>query len=133
MIDYLASIIEDLYKVQNARLDYKSLMMKTTETFVKFYICFLHLAEQAKIPKKDLRLDLFDKLIIKLQQTVLLVYSMLTTAKTLADECLSLDQGLRRLKVHLDQAKAQIAASTEKTLPTTTTCKAMTAFVKLIT
>jgi hypothetical protein len=121
MIDYLASIYEDPHKVQNARLDYKSLMMKSTETFADFHTRFLHLAGQARIPKEDLRPDLFDKLTIELQRTVLPVYSMLTTTKTLADECLSLDQGLRRLKARSDRAKARVAASTARTTPTTFT------------
>ena len=59
-------IYKDLYKVQNTQLDYKSLVMKTTKTFVDFYTYFLHLVEQAKIPKEDLQLDLFDKLTIDL-------------------------------------------------------------------
>ncbi len=36
MIDHLSSIYEDPFKVQNARLDYKVLNMKTTETFLTF-------------------------------------------------------------------------------------------------
>src|SRR3954466_16092128 len=95
--------------------------MKTTKTFADFHTRFLHLAGQAKIPKEDLRLDLFDKLTIELQRTVLPVYSMLKTPKTLADECLSLDQGLRRLKARSDRVKARITASTARTTPTTLT------------
>ena len=79
--------------------------MKLIETFVDFHTRFLHLVRQGKIPKEDLRLDLFNKLTIELQQIVLLVYSMLTTTKTLANKCLSLNQGLRKLKAQLDQAK----------------------------
>ena len=126
MIDYLASIMEDPYKVQNARLDYKGLMMKSTETFADFHTRFLHLAGQGKIPKEDLRPDLFDKLTIELQRTVLPVYSMLTTAKTLADECLSLDQGLRRLKARSDRAKARIGVPTTKSTPMTISRNATT-------
>ena len=37
----------DPFKVQNARLGYKSLNMKITETFSAFQTCFLHLARQA--------------------------------------------------------------------------------------
>ena len=44
MISHLASIYEDPHKVQNARLDYKSLFMKQSETFADFYTHFLHLA-----------------------------------------------------------------------------------------
>jgi hypothetical protein len=36
MIGHLATIYEDPFKVQNARLDYKSLRMKTTEKFIEF-------------------------------------------------------------------------------------------------
>jgi hypothetical protein len=94
MINYLASIYKDPHKVQNARLEYKGLMIKPLETFADFHTRFLHLARQAKIPKDDLRLDLFNNLALELQRTVLLVYSTLTTEKTLADKCLSLNQGL---------------------------------------
>ena len=111
MINYLSSIYEDPHRVQNARLKYKGLMMKPTETFADFHTRFLHLAGQAKIPKEDLRLDLFDKLTLELQRIVLLVYSLLTTVKALADKCLSLDQGLRRIKAHLDRDKSYINTS----------------------
>jgi hypothetical protein len=69
-------------------------MMKPIETFADFHTRFLHLAGQAQIPKEDLRLDLFDKLTLELQRTVLPIYSTLQTVKELLDECLSLDQGL---------------------------------------
>ena len=102
MINHLASIYEDPHKVQNARLEYRSLMMKATETFADFHTRFLHLAGQAQIPKEDLQPDLFDKLTLELQWTVLLIYSTLQTVKELSDKCLSLDQGLRRLKARAD-------------------------------
>ena len=44
IIDYLSSIYKDPFKVQNARLNYKVLNMKTTETFSTFQTRFLHLA-----------------------------------------------------------------------------------------
>ena len=83
--------------------------MKSTETFADFHTRFLHLAGQAQIPAEDLRPDLFDKLTLELQRTVLPIYSTLTTEKRLADECLSLDQGLRRLKAQSDRLKARNA------------------------
>ena len=36
IINYLSSIYEDPFKVQNARLNYKVLNIKTTETFLTF-------------------------------------------------------------------------------------------------
>jgi hypothetical protein len=85
MIDFLATIYKDPYKVQNARLKYKSLLMKSTETFLDFHTRFLQLVGQAKIPSDDLRPNLFDKLTLKLQRTVLLVYTTLPMEKALAD------------------------------------------------
>src|SRR5580658_4929081 len=111
MIDYLATIYEDPYEVQNARLEYKSLSMKSTETFSDFHTRFLHLAGKAKIPSDDLRPDLFDKLTLELQRTVLPVYTTLSTEKALADQCVALDNGLRRIRARSDRAKARIAAS----------------------
>jgi len=111
MIIYLSSIYEDPHKVQNARLEYRGLMMKTSETFADFHTRFLHLAGQARIPEEDLRPDLFDKLTLELQRTALPVYSTLRTVKSLADECLSLDQGLRRLKARSDRLKARTTST----------------------
>lgn len=111
MIDFLATIYEDPYKVQNARLEYKSLSMKSTETFSDFHTRFLQLAGQAKIPSDDLRPDLFDKLTLELQKTVLPVYTTLSTEKALADQCVALDNGLRRIRARSDRAKARIASS----------------------
>ena len=92
-------------------------MMKATETFADFNTRFLHLAGQARIPEEDLRPDLFDKLTLELQRTVLPVYSTLKTVKGLSDECLSLDQGLRRIKARSDRLKAQSTASTGQNSP----------------
>lgn len=111
MVKYLSSIYEDPHKVQNARLEYRGLMMKTSETFADFHTRFLHLAGQARIPEEDLRPDLFDKLTLELQRTALPVYSTLRTVKSLADECLSLDQGLRRLKARSDRLKARTTST----------------------
>jgi hypothetical protein len=118
MIDYLATIYEDPYKVQNARLEYKSLSMKSTETFSDFHTRFLHLAGQAKIPSDDLRPDLFDKLTLELQRTVLPVYTTLPTEKALADQCVALDNGLRRIRARSDRAKARLTSSSLGALPT---------------
>jgi hypothetical protein len=65
MIDHLADIYEDRYRVQNAWLEYQSLMMRLSESFADFYTRFLHLAGEAHIPTPDLWPDLFDKLTIE--------------------------------------------------------------------
>ena len=105
MIDHLANIYEDPYRVQNAWLEYRSLMMKPSESFAKFHTRFLSLVGEAHIPTPDLQPDLFNKLTMELQWTLLPVYSTLTTAKMLADECLVLDQELHRLKACSNRLK----------------------------
>ncbi len=107
MIDHLSSIYEDPFKVQNARLDYKVLNMKTTETFSTFQTRFLHLAGQAQIPQEDLLPDLFDKLTLDLQRAVLPVFTTVQTLKELTDHCLAIDQGLRRIKARAERLRAR--------------------------
>ena len=105
MIRHLAAIYEDPFETQNARQEYRSLMMKPTETFPEFNTRFLHLAGRAQIPAVDLLPDLFDKLTIDLQRMALPLYSSYTTASELATQCLSLDQGLRRIKARTDRIR----------------------------
>ena len=76
---------------QNARLDYKSLMMKATETFAAFQTCFLYLAGQAQIPLEDQMPDLFDKLTLDLQRATLLFYTSTKSLQELMNYCLALD------------------------------------------
>ena len=94
MIDFLATIYKDPYKVQNACLKYKSLLMKSTKTFLDFHTQFLQLARQGKILSDNLQLDLFNKLTLELQRTVLLVYTTLSTEKALVDQCVALNNRL---------------------------------------
>jgi len=68
--------------------------MKTTKTFSAFQTYFLHLAGQAQIPHKDLMPDLFNKLTLDLQHTVLPVFTTVQTLKVLMDHCLAIDQSL---------------------------------------
>lgn len=114
MLDHLTAIFEDPHKVQNARIDYRALMMKPTETFATFYTRFQHLAGQARIPQADLQPDLYEKLTTDLQEVVLPVRSTLTTLKSLSDQCLSLDQGLRRIKARKERFRARTTASTDR-------------------
>ena len=73
IIDYLASIYVDPFKVRNAKLKYrlKDSNIKVGETFSEFYTSFLYLASAAKIPLKEYRDDLIGKLTISLQEALL--------------------------------------------------------------
>jgi hypothetical protein len=74
--------------------------MKSTKTFLDFYTQFLQLARQAKIPSDNLQLDLFNKLTLELQRTVLLVYTTLSTEKALTDQYVALNNRLQQIRVH---------------------------------
>jgi hypothetical protein len=111
MIDFLANIYLDPFKVKNARQDYRRLNMKPAQTFTEFYTKFLHLAGEAKIPLDDWQPDLYDKLTMELQKAILPTLSSLTTHKALADQCLLLDRELKRLHERSDRIKARQSAS----------------------
>jgi hypothetical protein len=126
MIKHLTSIYKDPFKVQNARLDYKSLIMKVTETFSAFQTRFLHLSGQAQIPSDDLMPDLFDKLTLDLQQAALPFYTTAKTLQKLTNHCLALDQGLRQIRACSNQLKARTTAFTNQNnfvQTAETTCK----------
>ena len=76
--------------------------MKSTKTFLDFHTQFLHLAGQGKIPVDNLQPNLFDKLTLELQKTVLLVYTTLSTEKALVDQCVALNNGLRQIRACFD-------------------------------
>jgi hypothetical protein len=111
MISHLTSIYEDPFMTQNARLDYRSLMMKVSETFPAFQTRFLHLAGQAQIPAEDLIPDMFDKLTLDLQRAALPFYTSAKSLQELTNHCLALDQGLRRIKARSDRLKARTTGS----------------------
>jgi hypothetical protein len=53
--------------------------MRTNETFLDFYTQFLHLAGKGRIPDKDLRPDLYNKITLELQRAIALLEETLTT------------------------------------------------------
>jgi hypothetical protein len=125
MIDHLATIYVDPYKVQNARHDFRRLIMKTSQTFTEFYTRFLHLAGVARIPSEDWRPELYDKLTLDLQKAVLPTFNTLLTYKALADQCLLLDQGLKRIRERSERIQKSKTQQTVNTpAPATTTATA---------
>ena len=70
MIQYLAKIYRDPYRVRNAGLEYQALKMKIGQLFHEFKTRFLQLADEVKIAENLYFYNLYDKLIISLQDTV---------------------------------------------------------------
>ena len=105
MIEHLANIYLDPYKVENARQQYRTIRMKPTQSFTEFYTEFLQLAGDADIPPPDWRPDLYDKLTFELHRAVIPLYDTFADHQALADKCRRIDQDLKRMKERTDQAK----------------------------
>ena len=120
MIDYLAEILQNPFETQDARLDFRRLVMREDEAFSDFYTRFLHLAGMGKIPTEDLQPDLYDKLTPALQQSVLPFLDTLLTSKELAHKCLLVDKNLRRLQQRQSQLRTVKLASRSVATPIST-------------
>jgi hypothetical protein len=103
MIISIASILEDPFRVKNARREYRKLMMQPTETFADFYTRFLHLAGEGQIPDEDLRPDLYDKLTLELQRAIAPTEGTLDELEDLQKALLRLDQNLRQIRDRTDR------------------------------
>lgn len=108
MINHLAAIYMDPYKKENARFEFRRLTMKPSQPFTEFHTRFLRLAGIAEIPQEDHRHELYDKITIDLQKAVLPTMATLQTHKALADQCLLLDQGLKRIRERSDRLRKPI-------------------------
>jgi hypothetical protein len=54
MVTYLAEILENPFEAQDARIDFRKLIIKDNESFSDFYTRFLYLAGMGKIPTDNL-------------------------------------------------------------------------------
>ncbi len=70
MIQHLAIIYVNPNKTRDTCHVYNQLIMKTNQTFAEFQITFLQLTGAGQVPTENLQTDLFDKLIIPLQEQV---------------------------------------------------------------
>ena len=100
MIAYLAKILKNPFKAQDARTEFRELRMRNSETFTDFYTRFLHLAGTRRIPTDDLQPDLYDKLTPALQQAVMPFLNVLLTSTELANKCRLVNKNLQRLRLH---------------------------------
>ena len=66
MLNHLAMIYIDPYKVQNARYEFRRLVIKPLQLFSEFHTKFMHLASVAKIPTDKWKYELYNKIIINL-------------------------------------------------------------------
>ena len=94
MLKYLSNIFVDLFKVYNTKLKYKSKDsdIKSKQTFSKYYIEFLQLANNACILKEDQRDNLINKITLSLQKALIAKETEYTNYQSLTEYLIGLDQ-----------------------------------------
>jgi hypothetical protein len=107
MFQHLASIYVNPNKVRDARYDYQRLMMRSGQSYADFRTQFLHLAGEAQIPSESLRMDLYDKLTVQLQERLAVNLRTLDTFTELSASCLALDTELKRIAARVDRRKGR--------------------------
>jgi hypothetical protein len=118
MLQHLAAIYVNPNKVRDARYDYNRLMMKPGQSFAEFQTQFLHLAGEGQVPLENYRLDLYDKLTIRIQEKIAVTLDDLLTYERLTARCLSLDSELRRIDARTERQKRPRSDRTSTVTPT---------------
>ena len=126
MFEVLETAFLNPNRVREAGMEYRQLMMSPLETFVDFKTRFLLLAEEAGIPQSSRRLDLYDKLTVELQTSLVPVLSILTTFSDLCGRAIEVDQERKWISQRVVKAKAAKLAY-GRTLPLTAPVKQPTA------
>jgi hypothetical protein len=109
-VDEMISVLETAFvnpnRVREAGIEYRQLTMSTTDTFVDFKTRFLLLAEEAEIPQSSRRLDLYDKLTVELQTSLVPVLSTLITFSDLCTRAIEVDQERKWISQRVMKIKA---------------------------
>lgn len=106
MIEVLETAFVNPNRVREAGMEYRQLTMNTTDTFIDFKTRFLLLAEEAGIPQSSRRLDLYDKLTVELQTSLVPVLSTLTTFSDLCTRAIEIDQERKWISQRVMKIKA---------------------------
>jgi hypothetical protein len=85
MLKVLETAFLNPNRVREANIEYRKLIISITDTFIDFKTQFLLLAEEAGIPQSSRRLDLYNKLTVDLQTSLIPVLSTLTTRVHFSD------------------------------------------------
>jgi hypothetical protein len=106
MIEVLETAFVNPNRVREAGMEYRQLIMGATETFVDFKTRFLLLAEAAGTPLTSRRLDLYDKLTVELQTSLVPVLDTLTTFSDLCTRAVAVDQERKWISQRVAKHKA---------------------------
>ena len=106
MIEVLETVFVNPNQVREAGQEYRQLMMSPMDTFVDFKTRYLLLAEKAGIPQSSRRLDLYDKLTVELQTSLVPVLTTLTTFSDLCARAIAVDQERKWISQRVAKNKA---------------------------
>lgn len=84
---YLKDIYEDPNKLENAKNEYRRLVMRNGDEYHAFVTKFLHLAGEAQVPKEDYKGDFLHKLSFDLQRMVAAACINCTTFQEVQEIC----------------------------------------------
>lgn len=105
MLHHLATIYVNPHKVRDARYAYGRLTIKATQSFAEFQTIFLQLANAGQVPQENLRMDLYDKLTVRMKDSLAVLIDDLETYTKLANRCLTLDSEQKRNATQADRQK----------------------------
>ena len=120
MIEFIKAIYNNLFRVREAKLEYKDLKMKSGQLFAEFYTEFLHLASEAQILVIDYYDNLVEKIPFGLQRALLSNRSLYTTYVDLSKYLKDLNQGQRRIRQQEDTLRTTQVNKPRVITPSTT-------------
>lgn len=88
MFTHLKEIYKDPNRLENAKEEFRKLVIKNGSNYHEFLTSFLYLAGEAQISKADLRSEFKNKLSFKLQKLVILAYATTKTFQEFQKQCL---------------------------------------------
>jgi len=101
-VNQMLTVLETAFinpnRAREAGIEYGQLMMDPLDTFVDFKTQFLLLANEAGIPQSSRQLDLYDKLTVELQTSLVPVLSTLSTFSDLCTRAIEVDQERRWIR-----------------------------------
>ena len=103
MLAHLDMLFVDSNEVSESKVAYHELMMKESETFATFRTRFLQLASKGNVPKEDWKNDLFRKLTVSLQTSLMPVKATLDSFQELSDRA----HGVYQDQAHLQKRLAR--------------------------
>ena len=104
MLEALHEYFHNPYEVREALHEYNRIMMKPEDSFLDFRSRFVQLATLAQIPMLSRRMDLYEKLTVDLQESILSQLDNLTTYSLLEKKV----QGLYDLRQRVNERKKRI-------------------------